>query len=697
MIGSHSSPVIVLLVGGLAGVVCVRWLFEPSFLTVLLPGAALCLLLGTVLSFGRSLNKTLGLLLIGFGLFALYAGYRSYRNRIRRHWLVNRRLNLEGNWRPPNQFSVRRVNGFRHRARLYFTPRSSFRDLSQYRSDGRVLINLTGTVNWYGVDSNFRQYLKNRGFAGRLDVERIHSVRVRPEPEEGWIASVRRSVELFFNEVQPRAPTSVSLLKALVLGTTDFSNRLTILLRRLGLYHLFVISGLHVGLMFYTVWFLLEDLPDVPRRSLAGGILLAYVSFLRWPLPATRAMVMLAVGGLSTCLNRRVQLRDVLGVTVLVFMVHDPFVIFAPGFQLSVGAVAGIMLVRSVVERYSGSTLPKLALVTLGAYAGVTPVLVYHFGYLSPVALPGGLLGAMLFPGLVATIGVQLLALWVHWSFVYESVEGLLDQGIVLAVEALGQWPMVVSIPEVSVPAVGVILLGLYGFLRPKTSRFLRVLLAVLLVTALWAGRRDPPGRSVFLGTAGGGIYVVMTTEHGHSGLFLPAGTRLNSYSFDSMAQRLQSMGIHHLDVVFSDYSRGMIQRVDPPFTIGTVVVPWRSQKPRRFGSITISGSHTTLSTGSFELRFDGRYRGEVPLRSNGFAAVTSTEKCLVVDSNVIRERTFDRLRGTGCEMVFLEDSPVRFSFDGRTLGRGKPVKTSFGSRVVNRLWNGLYDNGNET
>ncbi len=126
---------------------------------------------------------------------------------------------------------------------------------------------------------------------------------------------------------------------------------------RTGVNHLMSISGLHVtmlsGLVFALVNFawrrsvrLTLALPAMKAAAAAGLITaLSYALLAGFAVPAQRTVYMLAVVALALWTGRATAAAPVLACAVLAVLLIDPWAVLAPGFWLSFGAVAIIMLV----------------------------------------------------------------------------------------------------------------------------------------------------------------------------------------------------------------------------------------------------------------------------------------------------------------------------------------------------------------
>lgn len=165
-----------------------------------------------------------------------------------------------------------------------------------------------------------------------------------------------------------RAP----MVDALILGRRGGIDRtLQDRFAQSGLVHLLSISGFHVGVI--TAWvFLLCRMLRIDRgRSygLAAAASLAYVAFLGWPAPATRAAALAVVLALSRIRQRRVETNSLLSATCLCVLLVDPWAIVDLGAWLSAAALWGATTFSRWTDRALGATAWWR---TLGSSVGAT-------------------------------------------------------------------------------------------------------------------------------------------------------------------------------------------------------------------------------------------------------------------------------------------------------------------------------------
>ncbi len=162
-----------------------------------------------------------------------------------------------------------------------------------------------------------------------------------------WRGLSRRLDQL----VPPRAaPRANALLRGMLLGDVarlDDATRTDFQID--GVYHLLVVAGLHIGILAALLYWLCRRLRLPPLAASAVTLLLlaAYAWDIAGRTPTLRALLMLALYFGARVWYRERQALNAVGGAGLILLVWHPLDLFAPGFELSLGAatlLAGIAL-----------------------------------------------------------------------------------------------------------------------------------------------------------------------------------------------------------------------------------------------------------------------------------------------------------------------------------------------------------------
>lgn len=184
--------------------------------------------------------------------------------------------------------------------------------------------------------------------------------------------------------------------------------------QRTGVFHVFAISGLHVGLVTAVVVLVLR-LMRVPRRwcALPAIPLLVFYVFATGARPgAVRALAMACVWLMSWMLVRPTDSLSNLAAAALVILVWDPTQLFDGGFVLSFAAVLGLvtltprlegwlrqlietdpLLPRKLVSPWRGAMegpaiwAVRLAGGSLAAWIGLVPLMAAYFHLFTPISI----------------------------------------------------------------------------------------------------------------------------------------------------------------------------------------------------------------------------------------------------------------------------------------------------------------------
>lgn len=244
--------------------------------------------------------------------------------------------------------------------------------------------------NPYAFDNQLFMRRKGVWFTGFVETDNWQKV------GEKW--SVRKEaahLQKFFSNQFAAAGLKgdeYAIITAILLGDDDtMEPELKASYASAGVSHILCVSGMHVGIIFMILDFLLKPLNfGKNSRRLKSVLLLlaiwfyAYVTGLSPSVKRAAAMfTFVAVGGL---LRRNTDIFHSLSASLFVMLLLNPLLIFEVGLQLSYAAVVGIVVLQ---PKLLAVWTPKnriinyfwnLATVSIAAQATTFPIAVYCFG-----------------------------------------------------------------------------------------------------------------------------------------------------------------------------------------------------------------------------------------------------------------------------------------------------------------------------
>lgn len=258
----------------------------------------------------------------------------------------------------------------------------------------------------------------------------------------GWISTtLHRGLEAY--------PVQAAVIHAMTLGdTSGMPDALNEAFRETGTLHIFSVSGLHVGMLGFLLWYGLKLFRlRGPPLIITVILLLFFYALITGLRPASvRAafMASLVLGGLL--LNRPPAPLNSLCAAAFLILLADTRQLFNPGFQLSFLVVTSILLLGAPLQmkiqvlgmpdaflpRRLYHTMDKLragfvrnvcglAAISTAAWIGSLPLMAVYFHIFSIVAIPVNLIAVPLaFVVLalaVTSLSVGWLSAWLSETF----------------------------------------------------------------------------------------------------------------------------------------------------------------------------------------------------------------------------------------------------------------------------------------
>lgn len=436
-------------------------------------------------------------------------------------------------------------------------------------------------------------YLKSQSIEGLLAVQPENLELIKHQTSFYFqILGLKRALEdssdAYFSE-------DVSdLLKGVIFGEKDINEDLSQSFQDAGVTHVLSVSGLHVGYVFLVLALLLTALKIKKQYWLffLAPVLLFYSALTGFAPPVIRASIMLLCLALGQGLHRERDSLNQLCLAGVVILCIWPAQLFQAGFQLSMGAVLGIILFYGpllfLYEKYrnkkrihnqikSGPVIQGLVL-TFCATVGTLPILLYHFKsftlmsfFSNLIVVP--LIGVFLITGMIFLFAVAVFPfggsiLSIPIAFLGESIiivlDGINDMGDALNFLWISRGGF--TFVEIGLFLFVIFFVSGYFYLRLKVVKravigvgvcfFLFLILSPLypknlVVTILDVGQGD----SILIETPGGLHYLV----DGGGYLF----EKSLKVSERVLYPALYSKNIRQLDAIFlthnhADHSQGI-------------------------------------------------------------------------------------------------------------------------------------------
>lgn len=446
-----------------------------------------------------------------------------------------------------------------------------------------------GVVNPGGYDREAN--MLRRGVVATGYIREVYSSR---PAQRLSLTAVRQRLLLRLNRFTEQSEMG-GLLVALVLGTGEqISPKQRDLFAETGTSHLFVVSGLHIGLIagvtFWLAGFCLRPFSALalrlPRQKLAmlASMLaaLVYAGLAGFTLPTIRALVMLTVFMGFSIAGRQVPvtLRWFLALAIVLSL--DPLAPVSPGFWFSFVAVAALMLVldgrqnsQAETSNLSGSQA------AIGFLAKSRKAGAWILSYLKPqfsvfaalllpliiLGLPISLLSPLINLFAIPVLGLLLVPLCLLFALVaaygspvaeplFTFVETLLGYFVwalqTVSDSSLGERALLnIDVSDVTLSGWILAGLGLALLLYPVLDKS-RWLCLPLMMPLMWPKESlQQPGLQVNVLDVGQGLAVLVRTSE-HSLLYDTGNGRDDGFSAGRaiIAPALISMGIRELDRV---------------------------------------------------------------------------------------------------------------------------------------------------
>ncbi len=362
------------------------------------------------------------------------------------------------------------------------------------------------------------------------------------------------------------SPLNRRILRGIIAGDRNalpdaFVNKV----RNLGIYHLFVVSGFHFGILFSAAYLLLLLIPVRPRTR--QWIALSLVTLM---LPVTgfspsglRAWLMIFLFLLFRAKEINISPADAVGLAGILLLIWNPYQVADPGFLLSFLVTAAIISAITPRDRWWQAWI-KIPII---AFIAAAPILFIFFHRMSPMSIP-------------VNICITPLIIVIFYLFFLTALglplASLLNRAVSL-LTTLTDRVTPYTLPLWAPDFIIILLLAALTvalLLKNRRKGFGILVLALLPALALSLLWRPKP-ESLRIPDTGQSQAILLQT-HGKTYLFDTAGLWEGRLA---LIPWLQTIGIRKVDAIFlshfdSDHAGGLADIADT-FPVGQVFAPY--------------------------------------------------------------------------------------------------------------------------
>lgn len=239
---------------------------------------------------------------------------------------------------------------------------------------------------------------------------------------------------------------AAALASTLILGyRADLSKEVVSAYSKTGTMHVLSVSGMHVGIIFIVLNFLIRPLRRIKHMKYTGAVIIIvliwfYALITGFSPSVCRAAMMLSFVVLGKALNKNLNTYNLLAISAFFLLLYNPFYLLDVGFQLSYFAVLGLVFFHPKLygllylkNKIIDSAWSYCAL-SLAAQLATFPLSIYYFHQFPLYFLVSNL--AIVLPvALIMYAGI--IYLFIPWPGILLSLGWFLNKLIGLTNQAL--------------------------------------------------------------------------------------------------------------------------------------------------------------------------------------------------------------------------------------------------------------------
>ena len=275
---------------------------------------------------------------------------------------------------------------------------------------------------------NYKNYLKRSGVYHQVTLKNQKAIVIPQSPKTitGYAQAIREKVNNRLQKLDFK-PIERAMINALLLGQRqDIRADVYEDYAKAGAIHLLAISGLHIGILLLILQFVMKPLLYLRhgkfiRLVIVLCLLWSFATIAGLSASVVRAVTMFSLFAIAKGLKRTSNSLNTLAVSAFILLLFRPGFCFDVGFQLSYAAVASIIIVKPVFDKWWGSVNYRilnwfldLLKVSIAAQIGVLPLSLYYFHQFPGLFF---LTNIVVIPCLIVILSLGILMLVLIWLY----------------------------------------------------------------------------------------------------------------------------------------------------------------------------------------------------------------------------------------------------------------------------------------
>lgn len=189
---------------------------------------------------------------------------------------------------------------------------------------------------------NYKKYLLNKGIRYRLVIDSIVVI----DNNIGVIYSLKNIINNRIDNID-----NTGYMKAFILGIKDdIDDEVYTSYQKIGITHLFALSGMHVGLLSGIILKILKKVSIIKKYILINIILVIYGFIVGYPSSIKRCILFFIFNSINKIFKLDISTFKILLLVIFSLIIYEYKIIYDIGFIYSIGTVGGIILCNNYIN-----------------------------------------------------------------------------------------------------------------------------------------------------------------------------------------------------------------------------------------------------------------------------------------------------------------------------------------------------------